>query len=71
MTQEERLKICEKCPLVKVDPIYGFICDSSKWMNPKTGEVSRLPHSGWIRGCSCRLKYKTASPSARCVAGKW
>jgi hypothetical protein len=56
MTAEERLKICEKCPLVKMDPIYGPICDNSKYMNPKTGEVSRLPRSGWVRGCSCRLK---------------
>ena len=46
MTSEERLKICEKCPLVKNEPAYGLRCDSSKYMDPKTGEVSRTPKSG-------------------------
>lgn len=46
MTSEERLKICEKCPLVKNDPVYGLTCDSSKYMNLKTGEISRIPKSG-------------------------
>jgi len=46
MTSEERLKICATCPLVKNDPVYGPVCDSSKWMNPQTGEISRLPKSG-------------------------
>ena len=71
MTAEERLAICKKCKLVKLDTEYGPVCDSSKYMNPETGEVSRLPHTGWIRGCSCRLAWKTKNPSARCVAGKW
>ncbi len=70
MTGEERLKICEKCNLVKIDPTYGPVCDSSKFMNPETGEVSRIPHSGWIRGCACRLRWKVNSPTARCVARK-
>lgn len=56
MTQKERLDICEQCKLVKMDPVYGPICDSSKYMNPATGEISRLPKAGWIRGCACRLK---------------
>lgn len=71
MTAEERLKICEKCKLVKFDPIYGPVCDSSKYMNKQTGEVSRLPHAGWTRGCNCKLKWKTKNPSAVCIAGKW
>ena len=40
-------------------------------MNKITGEVSRLPHLGWIRGCNCKLVWKVKNPSARCVAGKW
>ncbi len=71
MTSEERLKICATCPLVKNDPVYGPVCDSSKWMNPQTGEISRLPKSGWIRGCACRLKWKSKNPTAHCVAKKW
>ena len=46
MTAEERLAICKKCKLVKLDTEYGPVCDSSKYMNPETGEVSRLPHTG-------------------------
>lgn len=71
MTSKERLEICEKCPLCSSDPIYGPKCDNTKYMNPETGEVSRIQHSGWIRGCACRLRWKTASPTAHCVAGKW
>lgn len=71
MTSEERLKICEKCPLVKNDPVYGLTCDSSKYMNLKTGEISRIPKSGWIKGCGCHLKWKSRDPHAKCVARKW
>lgn len=71
MTSEERLKICEKCKMVMIDSTYGPICDSSKWMDPRTGEISRLPKSGWVRGCGCKLKWKTKDPNARCVARKW
>lgn len=46
MTPEERLAICEKCPLCLKDPIYGPKCDAGKYMNPTTGEVSRIPHAG-------------------------
>lgn len=71
MTYEERLKICEKCKLVKIDPTYGPVCDSSKYMNLQTGEISRMPKSGWVRGCGCKLKWKTRDPGSRCVAKKW
>lgn len=46
MTSEERMAICKTCPIRKEDPTYGIICDSSKYMNKDTGEVSRLPHAG-------------------------
>lgn len=71
MTAEQRLKICEQCPLVKIDSIFGPVCDSSKYMDPRTGEVSRSYRTGWVRGCACKLRWKTASPTAHCVAGKW
>ncbi len=71
MDKEERLKICKTCPLVKMDSIYGPVCDSSKYMNKATGETSRLPHTGWVRGCACKLRWKAANPTAHCVAGKW
>lgn len=71
MTAEERLEICRNCNLVKIDSLYGPICDSSKYMNPETGETSKTYHSGWIRGCSCKLKWKVKNPSSHCVAKKW
>lgn len=71
MTAAEKLKICEKCAIVKQDSTWGPICDSSKWLNPNTNESSRLPKIGWIRGCGCRLKYKSANPTGHCIAKKW
>lgn len=71
MTSEQRMEICKKCPLLKESSTWGPTCDSSKYMNKETGEVSRLPHAGWIKGCGCRMKQKVLSPSAKCVAGKW
>ena len=31
---KERLAICEKCPLYKLDKIYGPVCDSNKFISP-------------------------------------
>lgn len=71
MTAEERLEICKKCPIVKEDPTYGPICDSTKWLNKNTGDWSRSPHIGWVRGCGCKLRWKTKNLISHCVAGKW
>lgn len=30
---DERIAICEKCPLYKVDKIRGPICDSNKYIS--------------------------------------
>ena len=46
MTSEERMKICEQCKLMTMYPDYGPRCDSSKYMDPKTGEISRIPRQG-------------------------
>lgn len=53
------------------DPIYGPRCDASKWINLKTGELSRIPKVGWVNGCNCRLRWKTKDPRARCKLKKW
>lgn len=71
MTAEERLKICESCPIVKQDSVYGPVCDNSKYINPSTGETSRIPHVGWKRGCGCKLRYKAKNSSSHCIIGKW
>lgn len=31
---DERMAICEKCPLYKVDKIRGPVCDSNKYISP-------------------------------------
>lgn len=65
----ERLKICKACPLFKSD--LGGICDSSKYINPETEEISDIELYGWIRGCGCALKAKTRLKDNHCVINKW
>ena len=31
---KERLEICKKCPLYKVDSVKGPICDNNKFISP-------------------------------------
>ena len=40
-------------------------------MDKKTGQSSRLPHAGWVRGCGCKLQWKTRNQTAHCIAGRW
>lgn len=71
---ELRTKICEQCPLYKVTFIkdwFGGICDSNKYLNPQTNQVSYFPGEGFVQGCSCRVNAKTRVLDAKCVAGKW
>ena len=67
---DKRLKICKECPLFTNDPIRGYICDSSKYLN-KDGSVSTIPGKGAKKGCGCRLHSKTRIISESCVLGKW
>lgn len=66
---EERMGICKRCPLFK--QIAGGICNSSLWLNPKTGEISDKRKDGYVKGCGCRLKAKTTLINAHCPAKKW
>ena len=67
---EERLSICRKCPLIK-ESSFGPICDSNKWINPRTGEVSDTPKLNYKRGCACRLNAKTRLIHNHCIILKW
>jgi len=71
MKYDERMAICEACPLLKEDPTWGPVCNSALFLNVQTNETSRLSHDGWIRGCGCHLKIKCRQPNAKCIAGKW
>lgn len=67
---ESRMKICRKCPLY-TETSLGPICNSKKCYNPETNELRSYPGDGFICGCQCRLKAKTALINAKCVLNKW
>lgn len=68
---ETRKKICEECPLYKMDKFYGPVCDSSKYLSPDGTTFSYFKKDGWIKGCGCHMSRKWGNFKAHCVAGKW
>ena len=68
---ESRMKICRKCPLYTIKSSIGAVCDSKKYYNPKTGETSNFPESGFINGCGCKLEAKSRVSNAKCPLKKW
>lgn len=66
---EERLSICKECPIYS--PKFGGVCNNSLWINPENENVSVFEKDGYVRGCGCRLKAKTALPDAKCIINKW
>lgn len=68
---QSRLEICKQCPLLTNNELLGLICSSSKYLNPKTMEVSTTPRKDFIRGCNCRMKAKSRLPNSHCIAGLW
>ena len=63
---QSRAKICLNCPLKT-----GNTCNRSKYINPKTMEVSSTRKAGFAQGCGCRLSAKQKSPGSKCPAGFW
>lgn len=43
---ENRQKICEGCPLYKIDSFYGPICDSNKYLSPDGTTISYFKKDG-------------------------
>ena len=68
---ETRLEICEECPLYKYHDTWGPMCDSNKYINKETEDVSESYKPGYIKGCGCRLKAKTRNLYEKCIIGKW
>lgn len=62
----KRETICNACPLKN-----GNSCDTQRWIDPLTLEVSKMPKDGFIRGCGCRLSAKQKSKYSSCPAGFW
>lgn len=63
---EERIKICERCPIYNRGR-----CNSNLWLNPNTNEVSTYAKIGFVRGCNCLISVKARNMINHCVAGKW
>lgn len=68
---KERIKICRKCKLLKIDDIFGEVCNSKLWINPETDETSTVKKKGFINGCGCILSGLTRKESSKCVMNKW
>ena len=68
---EWRMDICRECPLFKVLPVAGPICNNNRYLNVNTGDVSDTPKNGYRRGCGCRLQAKTRLETSKCPLGKW
>ena len=66
LSTEERIEICEECPIFNKGR-----CNSNLWINPKTDEVSTYAKIGFVRGCNCIIKIKARNKYNHCVAGKW
>lgn len=67
----DRMEICKKCPLYKVDQFYGPICDSGKYIKEDGSEWSYSKKPGFVKGCGCHLKQKAKNKIAHCIIGKW
>ena len=68
---EDRIAICKTCKIMTDDNIFGPICNSGLYLNPKTNEVITTPAYGFNHGCGCVLSAKARVKEARCPNGKW
>lgn len=67
----DRIAICRECKLLKVDNIFGEVCNGKLFLNPDTNETSRVRKEGFKKGCGCVLRAKTRSKTTKCPLGKW
>jgi hypothetical protein len=67
----ERMEVCNGCPLLFNDKVFGKRCNSQLYINPNTNETSKFPSKGMKRGCGCILSAKTRCLSCSCPANKW
>lgn len=66
---KQRLEICKACPLWE-ETSYGPICSNRKWIN-KEGKVSYLPKKDYVKGCGCKLLFKTKNSNLHCIVNLW
>lgn len=65
-----RLQICKDCPLM-TDTVFGKVCNSKIYMEPKTKKISYKYLAGYFKGCGCRLDAKTRRHNESCPAKLW
>ena len=68
---DKRIAICKECPIFSIKSVIGPVCDSKKWYNPKTGQISNVSKVGYKHGCGCALNRKAKLPYSICPLGKW
>lgn len=68
---EERLEICKKCPIMRLDPDFGMRCDSRKWLSPDGKQGSFFKHDGWHKGCGCICERRAENINNHCVCKMW
>ena len=56
----------EEYPFAKEDKIFGEICNSDLYIDPKSGETSTTKKQGFSNGCGCVLRSKTRVKNAHC-----
>lgn len=63
-TAHKRLSVCRKCPLYTAQSVVGERCDKNKsvWVDSK---------QDMIKGCGCKLSWKSRQDSSPCPLGKW
>ena len=66
-----RIAVCRKCKLLKIDPIFKEMCNSTLYLNPSIDEISPLPKPGYLHGCGCVLGSKCRVIDEKCPLGKW
>ena len=67
---KSRMDICRKCPLLKIDKIFGEICNPNLYINNED-KTSKHHLKGYVKGCGCVLASKTRVDKAKCIINKW
>jgi len=68
---KQRYSICKNCKLLKVDSIFGEICNSTLYLNIVTNVISPIEKEGFKNGCACVIKSKLRVKETNCPLNKW
>ena len=66
-----RISVCRSCKLLKIDSIFGEICNPRLYLNPVTNETSDKAMPGYTHGCGCVLRSKCRSKQSHCPLDRW